>query len=57
MNIIQADRELETTITICNRKIKDIQNREGGTDLDYIHKLQSLIIVKEAAQNKLSGRS
>ena len=47
-----TDNELEATKDICESKIKDILNKEGGSDLDYIRNLQSLVILKDASVKK-----
>ena len=48
-----TDKELEATKKFAGRKIKDIINKEGGSDLDYIRDLQTLITLKGAAEKKI----
>jgi len=47
-----TDKELNEVGNLCERKIKSILNREGGTDLDYIRNLQTLITLKEGARRE-----
>jgi hypothetical protein len=48
-----TDKELEATVDYCDRKIDDLLNNEGGSDLDYIRNLQTLITLKDAANQKI----
>ena len=48
-----TDKELETTVDYCERKIDDLLHKEGGSDLDYIHNLQTFITLKDAANQKI----
>ena len=48
-----TDKELEGTVDYCERKIDDILNKEGGSDADYIRNLQTLVTLKEAANQKI----
>ena len=50
---MHTDKELEAIKTFSDRKIKDIINKEGGTDLDYIRNLQTLVKLKDAAEKKI----
>jgi hypothetical protein len=43
------DKELDATEKYCDRKIDDILNKDGGSDIDYIRSLQTLITLKNAA--------
>ena len=43
------------TNDIANRKIADILNKEGGSDADYIRDLQTLVTLKNAAEEQ-NGR-
>ena len=52
-----ADKELEATKNLAGRKIKDIINKEGGSDLDYIRNLQTLITLKETAESDWDTRA
>ena len=42
-------KELEGAADYCDRKIDDLLNKEGGSDVDYIRKLQTLFTLKDAA--------
>lgn len=47
-----TDKELEVTKDYCEHKIDDILNKEGGSDIDYIHNLQTLITLRDAIGQK-----
>ncbi len=51
-----TDKELKGTINYINRKTEDILDDEKGSDADYIHDLQTLAKLKDAARNSLERR-
>ena len=48
------DKELEVTKDYCERKIEDVLNKAGGSDIDYIRNLQTLITLKDSADQKIN---
>ena len=42
--------ELEKTVKVCDIKIKRTLNSDEGSDADYIHDLQTLLKLKDAAE-------
>jgi len=46
-------KELEETKDYCERKIDDVLNKEGGPDADYMLNLQTLITLKDVANQKI----
>lgn len=48
-----TDKELEGTEDYCERKIDDILNEKGGSDFDYIRNLQTLVSLKNTANQKI----
>jgi len=48
-----TDKELETIKDVSERKIDGILNKDGGSDVDYIRNLQTLMTLKEAANQKI----
>ena len=50
-----TDKELETIMDVADRKIDDTLNSEGGSDADYIRNLQTLIVLKDAANQRLKS--
>jgi len=48
-----SDKELEATKDYINRKKADILNNEGGSDLDYIQNLKTLIQLENAVDEKI----
>jgi hypothetical protein len=52
---MQTDKELESTAIIIKRKKKEVLNRKGGTDADYIKDLQTLIKLEDAVERERSN--
>ena len=52
-----TDKELEAVKDISGRKIDEILNKEEGSDFDYIRNLQTLVKLKDAAEQKLQKKS
>ena len=50
-----TNKELEVTKDYIKRKKNDILNSEGGSDLDYIKNLQTLIVLENAVDEKTKG--
>jgi len=48
-----TDKELEATKDYCDRKMDEILNKEGGSDIDYIRNLQTLVTLKDAVNKKI----
>lgn len=48
-------RELETTTNYISKAKKDVLNRRGGSDLDYLRDLQTLIKLENAANKALDS--
>ena len=48
-----TDKELKGTEDFCECKIEDVLNGEGGSDTDYIRNLQTLITLKDAANQRV----
>ena len=48
-----TEKELETTVDYCDRKIDDLLNKKDGSDLVYIRDLQMLTTLKDAANQKI----
>ena len=46
-------KELEATKDYCERKINDLLNKDGGSDLDYVRNLQTLVTLKDAANQEI----
>jgi len=51
-----SDKELEATKDYINSKKADLLNNEGGSDLDYIQNLQTLIQLENAVDEKMGER-
>ena len=52
-----GDKELETTLTHIKRKKRDVLNREGGSDLEYLRNLQTLTKLQNAAENHIADNA
>jgi len=52
---METAKELEAMVDLCTRKIENTLNKEGGSDLDYIRNLQTLVTLKEAANQKIQN--
>jgi len=48
-----TNEELKKTKEVCELKINDVLERSDGSDLDYIRDLQTLIGLKDMAEQKL----
>ena len=48
-----TDNELDATVEYCDRKIDDVLDKEGGSDIDYIRDLQTLVTLKDTANQKI----
>jgi hypothetical protein len=52
-----SDRELETTVDMCEKTIIELLDSKGGSDLDYICSLQTAISLKDSAERKLQKQN
>ena len=50
---MHSKKELEAVVKVSRIKTEDILNGGKGTDIDYIRELQTLAILKSAAEGKL----
>ena len=48
-----TDNELKTIDDVAERKMNDILNKGEGSDLDYIRNLQTLVTLKDAANQEI----
>ena len=48
-----SDKELKGTVDFIDKKIDDILDNKKGSDADYIRDLQTLIILKNATNQKI----
>jgi hypothetical protein len=50
-----TEKELEANAEFIKRRKEDILNSKGGSDLDYIRDLQTLIALENAVEKKRRG--